>query len=58
MNKKEYIKPEVELTLIEGEVLMQSASNFGPESGDGYEGDDAGSRGRRGSWGNLWAEGE
>lgn len=58
MEKKEYIKPEMELTLLEGEVLMQSASNFDPESGDGYEGDDAGIRGRRGNWGDLWGKGE
>lgn len=53
--KKEYIKPEMELTLIEAEEMIASSLVKGGqyEEGDG----DPLSRGRRGSWGNLW-EGE
>ena len=55
--KMEYIKPEMELTLIEGEVLMQSASRPGIGEGEADSSDGL-SHGRRGSWGNLWDEGE
>ena len=55
MNKKKYIKPEVvEIQL--SSMQMLAASSFNPESGDNYGGDEAGSNGRRGEWGNLWAE--
>ena len=52
--KMEYIKPEMELTLIDAELPMALST------GDGeYEvGDEILSRGRRGSWGNLWDSGE
>ena len=51
--KKEYIKPTVEITLLEGEVLMQPTSAPGIVDGEASK-EDALSTGRRGSWGNLW----
>ena len=59
MNKREYIKPEIEVIAFETESAMLSGSNFAPESGDDYEFDEAGTnrrRLRRGEWGNLWAD--
>lgn len=50
--KKEYIKPEMEETLIESEVLMLSASNGPADDSEVL------SNGRRGTWGNLWSEGK
>ncbi len=51
--KKEYIKPEMELTLIETELPMAMSIGEGEATDkDGL------SHGRRGSWGNLWSEGE
>ncbi|MBO5679619.1 MAG: hypothetical protein J6S11_06655 [Bacteroidaceae bacterium] len=54
--KKEYIRPKMEEMLLECQQQILSASNFTPGSGDDYKGDDAGGTGRRGTWGNLWAE--
>ncbi len=56
--KREYVKPELDFIQLEGEVLMFGGSNFTPNNGDNYEGDDAGSRGRHGSWGDLWSSEE
>lgn len=56
IEKKEYIKPEIEVVSLEVQSQILSASNFNPESGDNYEDDEAGSTGRRGTWGNLWEE--
>lgn len=57
MNKREYIKPEIEVIAFETESAMLSGSNFAPESGDIYIPDEAGTnRRRRGEWGNLWAD--
>lgn len=56
--KREYVKPELDFIQLEGEVLMFGGSNFTPNNGDSYEGDDAGSRGRHGSWGDLWSSEE
>ncbi len=50
--KMEYIKPKMEETLLDTEVLMLSASNEPADDTDGL------SNGRRGTWGNLWSEGE
>jgi|GEM_PF-2926578 len=54
MNKKTYIKPDTEIVELAFDTAILGGSIFTPESGDGYKGDDAGSRGRRGTWGNLW----
>ena len=55
MEKKSYIKPTMEITLLEGEVLMQSASSAPGIVDDEFaSGEDALSNGRRGTWGNLW----
>ncbi len=52
--KKEYIKPEMELTLIETELPMALSKVEGDADPDG----EVYGRGRRGTWGNLWSEGE
>ena len=54
MEKKSYIKPTMEITLLEGEVLMQPASAPGIVEDEFASGEDALSNGRRGTWGNLW----
>jgi hypothetical protein len=51
--KKTYIKPEMEVMKLEMGMPL-AVSSFNPESGDNYEDEDAGSTGRRGSWGDLW----
>ena len=60
MEKKEYIKPSAEVVEIETvQMLAASAENI-PVGGDGQGGGEALSSGRRpgrrGEWGNLWAE--
>ena len=61
MEKKEYIKPEVDVMAIEAETQLMTASpntkpGFGEGEADG-EGEVLSNR-RRGEWGNLWAETE
>lgn len=57
--KKEYIKPEMEVSAFDSEVFMLGGSSLTTNNGSNYEeGDDLLGRGRRGSWGNLWSEGE
>lgn len=58
MNKKVYIKPELEVSEFTSDILMQTTSiplNNDTEvnTEDGQLG-----HGRRGSWGNLWNESE
>ncbi len=59
MEKKEYIKPEIEIMTIEVQSQMMTTSpGTKPGFGEG-EADDSTpltNRRRRGSWGNLWAE--
>ena len=55
MKKKEYIKPETEVVELELESLMLSASNKVDISDDTTEEDAWMSNGRRGKWGDLWA---
>ncbi len=56
IEKEEYIKPEIEVISLEIQSQILSASNFNPASGNDYDRSDAGATGRRGTWGNLWAE--
>ena len=56
MNKKEYIKPSIEVIELESDVIMTGGSNEGTVV---FPGGDAGSEdqlsnNRRGSWGDLW----
>ena len=56
MMKKDYLKPEMDVTEFLGSVLMLIASN-GNESelpGEGGETDEFGANDRRGSWGDFW----
>ena len=60
MEKKEYIKPEMDVMAIEAETQMMTASQytqpgFGSGEADG-DGEVLTNRRRRGEWGNLWAE--
>ena len=56
MEKKEYIKPEVEVTEMLSDVIMNVGSLTFNEWGVNTEEDQlsTGRRGRRGQWGNLW----
>ena len=57
MNKKEYIKPEIQVEVLQSEVLMLSLSGDEIDT----EQDQLSNSyrpGRRGEWGNLWAQGE
>ncbi len=57
MEKKKYIKPEIEVEFFESEVLMLSLS--GDEVNTEQDQLSNSYRpGRRGEWGNLWAQGE
>lgn len=60
MNKKEYIKPEMEVMIIEVQLQMMTTSpGTEPGIGDGYasgEEEVLTNRRRRGEWGNLWAD--
>lgn len=59
MNKKSYIKPEMEEMVVETQQMMTTSPGTEPGFGEG-EADDSEvlSNGRRGSWGDLWAEKE
>ena len=52
MNKKAYITPEMEVMNVETEAMMLTASFEVDEVGQDNVTTD--SRGRRGTWGNLW----
>lgn len=55
MMKKEYIKPEMEETLIEHQQIMTTSPYTQPGFGKGEATDnEVLSTGRRGTWGNLW----
>ena len=58
--KKEYIKPEVEVVLLEPITMLALSSEGGvdvkDEEIDFENGGSELSNRRRGQWGNLWAE--
>lgn len=56
MNKKEYIKPETEIILLEVQAQMMTTSPLTqPNVGEGEaDGSDVLVNQRRGKWGNLW----
>ena len=58
MEKKEYIKPEIEVVNLE--VVEMIATSFGLNEEGGNEGSLSNSMrpGRRGQWGDLWYQGE
>jgi hypothetical protein len=63
--KKIYVTPKVEMMEMETEVMMLSLSSGGSSGLDGTSwkgesegGMEADASGRRGSWGDLWAEKE
>ncbi len=51
MNKKAYIAPEMEVMNVETEAMIAQSFVVDEEGQDDVTGN---SRGRRGSWGNLW----
>lgn len=54
--KKEYIKPEVEVVVLEPITMLALSSGGGVDVDGGNEPDEELSNRRRGQWGNLWAE--
>lgn len=58
MDKKAYIRPEIEVMALEAEAQMMTTSpGTQPGFGGGFAGDgEVLSNGRRGTWGNLWAD--
>ena len=57
MNKKEYIKPEIQVEVLETvEIIAASIPFVEGEGGDQLS--NSYRPGRRGEWGNLWAPGE
>ena len=58
MKKKAYIKPSVEVIELESETMMLSASNQVGVFEDETEEDAWMTNRRRGTWGNLWDDGE
>ena len=62
MEKKEYIKPEIEVVEIESVEMIASSLVFNDEnvntSNPGTQLSNGRRPGRRGEWGNLWAQGE
>ena len=61
MEKKAYIKPEIEVIEMEPTTMIAASAEDIPVVGDGGGGDalSNGRRpGRRGEWGNLWAQDE
>ena len=53
MNKKEYIKPEIQVEVLEAETLMLTMSD-GTVDTDTDQLSNSYRPGRRGQWGNLW----
>ncbi len=54
MEKKIYIKPEIEVTELASETLMLTGSFVFNEEGGNEESLTKEYRPRRGKWGNLW----
>jgi hypothetical protein len=54
MEKKIYIKPEIEVTELASETLMLTSSFVFNEEGGNEESLTKEYRPRRGKWGNLW----
>lgn len=58
MNKKTYITPAMEIMNIETvEMMAASLNTYSTEVDTSVSGNQLG-HGRRGTWGNLWDEGE
>ena len=58
MNKKAYITPAMEIMNIETvEMMAASLNTYSTEVDTSVSGNQLG-HGRRGTWGNLWDEGE
>ena len=57
MEKKEYIKPEIQVEVLETvDIIATSIPVVGGEGEDQLS--NSYRPGRRGEWGNLWAQGE
>ena len=56
MEKKEYIKPEIEVIEMDPTTMMAASKpEIGVGSGE-VDAGDAWSNKRRGTWGNLWSD--
>ena len=58
MEKKAYIKPQMEVIELESETMMLTASNEVDVRDETTEEDAWMTNRRRGTWGNLWADNE
>ena len=58
MEKETYIAPQMEVIEIENASMLAASAENIPVGGDGQGGGSALSNDRRGSWGNLWDDGE
>ena len=58
MEKKEYIKPSVEVIEMDTAQMIAASAEDIPVGGDGQGGGDALSNRHRGKWGDLWADNE
>ena len=58
MEKKEYIKPEIEVIEIESVEMIASSLVFNDENVNTSTPGIQLSNGRRGKWGDLWYQGE
>ena len=58
MNKKEYIKPEIEVAEVELVEMFATSFELNEDSGNDGSLSNSYRPGRRGEWGNLWAQGE
>ena len=54
MEKKEYIKPEIEVVNLEVVEMIATSLQFNETGGK----EESLSNGRRGKWGDLWYQGE
>ena len=58
MEKKTYIKPEIEVIEMDTTSMIAASAEDIPVGGGGTGGGEALSNGRRGKWGDLWYQGE
>ena len=56
MKKKAYIAPQMEVIEIDTVQMLAASAEDIPVVGEGGGGTEILSNGRRGTWGNLWAD--
>ncbi len=58
MEKKKYIKPEIEVAEVELVEMLATSFELNEDGGNDGSLSNSYRPGRRGEWGNLWAPGE